>query len=176
MIPILSSTPELNAEYYVDIDVVRVPAEILRALDQAEALALEDVMMRDGTRESRTCVAAWAGWSAKNYEFLVAHALAICDEHKYRFRKVHAMRGLVDERSATPQILLRSRPLTVIPIQVNEFSWKTDEVTPEQAHRRWYVFGRDGSLHHWSRRRCPKWFSRTMRLGLEATSSLDVVF
>lgn len=95
-----------------------------------------------------SCV--WARESLQNYEWLFAHALALCEEYTYRYGKIHSC-----------QLIIRSLPAPDLPqIGLTSFAQAMPEEYrmdhPVDAYRNYYLDRKIGQSK-WTRRMPPDW-------------------
>lgn len=102
----LDSHPVQAARWQCDKHVVKMPLESAQMLSTAQRRywPKEHCDMLNLYKEAYTkhpCT-IWAGASRDNYEWLLRHFRALCDEYKHRFNRVHKCSLLLPALSILP--------------------------------------------------------------------------
>ena len=125
---ILSTNPTEAAQMQCDKHVVKM------VLESAQMLSTIAGGPYKPTHEKHPCT-LWAGANRVNFQWLVTHALALCDEYTFRYGKVHKSWAVINEISRTFE-------LTSLPVGCTEFVQcmpdKYKHKDPVIAYRRYY--------------------------------------
>jgi hypothetical protein len=150
---ILDYDPELAAQMLCDKHVVKM------ALETAQILSTINNGPYKPTHENHPCV-KWARSGADNYQWLVKHGVAICNEYRYRYGKEH---------KCEETILALQQPLYNITIQEGSSPYvqcmpdKYRHVDPVQAYRTYYRATKS-SFAKWTKREKPLWWNSTYQV------------
>jgi len=101
--------------------------------------------------------AIWVRTNVKNYEWMTAHALALCEEYTYRYDKVHASQAIIewcsDNYPNIPHGHLAKMP------QCMPDEYKTDDSI--QSYRDYYWHDKRNNISmKWTKREKPHWWRR----------------
>lgn len=101
----------------------------------------------------------WTRKTKANYEWLLTHALAMCDEYTYRYGKVHKSRSVIEWcRDNISQAQFDSPEidgLTPMPqCMPDQYKVPGDSVA---AYRKYYL-GDKAKFSKWTRRDPPEWY------------------
>lgn len=108
------------------------------------------------THRDHPCT-VWAGKSVENFEWLVAHGLALCDEYTFRYGRRHKTQDVLEHISLLPDTYIK--PLGKIGLtpfalaMPDEF--KTED--PVESYRAYYHS--KASFAKWTRRKPPIWWN-----------------
>lgn len=143
---------DINAQYYVDKHVVKMPLEYAQLLSAAVRLSGFDAGYRL-THKNHPCT-KWARESIDNFMWLKKLAEAVGKEYTYRYGRVHKS-----------TIVARELPIpTDLPIKgLTKFAqampnqYKNEDVVT--AYRNYYI-GEKAHLFSWKKRDIPKWITK----------------
>lgn len=102
--------------------------------------------------------AKWTRASLSNYHWLLAHAVALCEEYTTRYGRVHATEPVIDALLDIDPVI-PDLGLTPFARAIKE-PWKTETVNMSivDAYRRYYV-GDKSRFARWSpRAKAPHWW------------------
>ena len=88
---VLDYNPEVAAKMQCDKHVVKMPLETAQLLCSAFE---QGVAPYKRTHFNHPC-AIWTRTSSANFQWLVKHGLALCDEYTFRYGKVHKSRAVI---------------------------------------------------------------------------------
>ena len=97
--------------------------------------------------------AVWCRDSVDNYNWLVEHFFALCEEYTYRYGKQHKCQAM-GYHLQSPPMNLRRLGLTPMPsAMADEYKISDDPLT---NYRHYYKIGKS-SMHSWKKRQAPEW-------------------
>lgn len=105
---VLHRDPVKAAQAQCDAHVVKMPTEAAQILSTVARSRLVGVGYKP-THEYHPCT-IWAGESFSNFEWLLAHGLALCTEYTYRYGKSHETRLVLNELFAARGALAMINP------------------------------------------------------------------
>lgn len=97
----------------------------------------------------------WTRESYANYQWLITHGLALCDEYNYRYGKKHKCRDIIlwCKQNVTPS-MFDQHSLTALPKCMPE-EYKVSSVV--ESYRNYYK-GAKKDFAAWTKRDIPVWF------------------
>jgi hypothetical protein len=171
----LSENPREAAEWMVDKHVVKMileSAQLLstahRVIDGTETLGQSATgrkakrwVLGDGREEvmySATHVnhpsAVWIRQSVENYNWLVDHFFALCEEYTYRYNKKHLTQQKLGYQIQSPPFKLKEWDFTTPPSAMAPEYIISEN--PVENYRNYYKSGKT-HLHAWTKREKPSW-------------------
>lgn len=145
----LDESPVVSAKYACDKHVVKM---ILESAQMLCAVHPEGTAPYKRSFYNHPCT-KWVRESAKNYEWLLMHAYALCDEYTRRYGKVHKTQAVIDwcddNRLELPDIGLTKQP-TCMPDYC-----KTESVV--DSYRKYYI-NEKAKFAKWKDGNIPYWF------------------
>jgi len=142
---ILDSNPYRAAEMQFDKHIVKM------ALETAQILSTINGGPYKPTHEKHPCV-KWANEFIGNYNWLVDHGIAICNEYKYRYNKQHKCEDI---------IYSLEEPLVDIPEGCSPFVLCMPDQYKQNlavdSYRAYYKS--KASFAKWTRRSQPDWWT-----------------
>lgn len=145
----LDESPVVSAKYACDKHVVKM---ILESAQMLCAVHPEGTAPYKRSFYNHPCT-KWVRESAKNYEWLLMHAYALCDEYTRRYGKVHKTQAVIDwcddNRLELPDIGLTKQP-TCMPDYC-----KTESVV--ESYRKYYI-NEKAKFAKWKDGNIPSWF------------------
>jgi hypothetical protein len=145
----LDESPVVSAKYACDKHVVKM---ILESAQMLCAVHPEGTAPYKRSFYNHPCT-KWVRESAKNYEWLLMHAYALCDEYTRRYGKVHKTQAVIDwcddNRLELPDIGLTKQP-TCMPDYC-----KTESVV--DSYRKYYI-NEKAKFAKWKDGNIPSWF------------------
>jgi hypothetical protein len=145
----LDESPVVSAKYACDKHVVKM---ILESAQMLCAIHPEGTAPYKRSFYNHPCT-KWVRESAKNYEWLLIHAYALCDEYTSRYGKVHKTQAVIDwcdnNRLELPDIGLTQQP-TCMPDYC-----KTESVV--ESYRKYYI-NEKAKFAKWKDGNIPSWF------------------
>ena len=112
----------------------------------------------------------WARTSKENYEWLITHGLALCNEYTFRYGKRHASQDVIIWCSENmwrldlPSIGLTEFPVAISADQKCRSIPNFDRLTVKQKYRAYYLYDKS-RFAKWTGRSVPEWWARWVRLG-----------
>jgi len=112
----------------------------------------------------------WARTSKENYEWLVMHGLALCNEYTLRYGKRHASQDVIIWCSNNMSRLgLPSNGLTEFAVAISGDQEcrklpNFDRLSVKQKYRAYYLCDKK-RFAKWTNRDVPEWWARWIRLG-----------
>lgn len=142
---VLDTNPVIAAQMQCDKHVVKM------VLETAQMLST----IADGpykpTHANHPCT-KWARANRTNYNWLVMHGLALCEEYTYRYGKVHKCQAIIASLANKGN---------QFPIGVSEFAQAMPDeykhTDPVTAYRQYYHSKSDFAV--WSKRPAPYWWN-----------------
>jgi hypothetical protein len=151
---VLSHDPDEAAKMQCDQHVVKMPLETAQMLCSAFQ---EEIAPYKRTHFNHPCN-IWLRESSANFEWLLSHGLALCDEYRFRYNKEHASEEIIYWCWANMELVdFPEEKMSPHPIAMDE-QYKLDKVV--DSYRNFYI--RDKSrFAKWSRNRpAPKWYDQ----------------
>lgn len=151
---VLSRDPVLAAQYMCDKHVVKMIVESAQILcTVVKSFGIEAPYK--ATHRNHPCT-LWAGRSVENFDWLLRHSFALCDEYTYRYDKVHKTSEVIRWVSENvPQ--LPSNGLTGFVQAMPEVHKHSDPVV---AYRNYYL-GEKRKIAKWNKaRQEPDWWKQ----------------
>jgi len=146
---VLDNSPLKSAEYACDKHVVKMILESAQLLCAAQP---EGTAPYKRTHYNHPCT-KWVRESARNYEWLLLHAYALCNEYTRRYDKVHKSEAVIEwcdeHRPDLPSI-----PRTAFAQAMPDKYKNTDIV---EAYRSYYR-GEKRKFAKWKDGNIPSWF------------------
>ena len=150
---VLDESPIVSAKYACDKHVVKM---ILESAQMLCAIHPQGTAPYKRTHYNHPCT-KWVRESAKNYEWLLIHAYALCDEYTRRYGKVHKTQAVIDwcddNRLELPDIGLTKQP-TCMPDYC-----KTENVV--ESYRKFYI-NEKVKFAKWKDGNIPSWFEELL--------------
>lgn len=147
----LDADPALAAQMQHDKHVVKMvleTAQILSSVQHQHGAAVAPLYKP--THAQHPCV-KWAGASTCNYDWLVAHGIALAAEYTYRYGKVHKSAEVILRCVDRPYRLPVLGPTPPAQAMPDEFKCPHNAVQAYQA----YYLGRKVEQSRWTRRPVP---------------------
>ena len=145
----LDESPVVSAKYACDKHVVKM---ILESAQMLCSVQPEGTAPYKRSFYNHPCT-KWVRESARNYEWLLIHAYALCDEYTSRYDKIHKTQAVIDwcdnNRPELPDIGLTKQP-TCMPDYC-----KTDSVV--ESYRKYYI-NEKAKFAKWKNGNIPSWF------------------
>ena len=145
----LDRDPIVSASYFYDKHKVKMILESAQML--CSAFPQGDAPYKR-THFNHPC-SKWIRESVENYEWLLIHAYALCDEYTSRYGKVHKTQAVIDwcdnNRLELPDIGLTQQP-TCMPDYC-----KTESVV--ESYRKYYI-NEKAKFAKWKDGNIPSWF------------------
>ena len=146
---VLDENPVIAANYACDKHVVKM---ILESAQMLCAVQPEGTAPYKRSFYNHPCT-KWVRESARNYEWLLLHAYALCDEYTRRYGKVHNTEEVIEwcdnNRPELPNIGLTKQP-TCMPDYC-----KTESVVG--SYRKYYI-NEKAKFAKWKDGNIPSWF------------------
>jgi len=99
--------------------------------------------------------AVWCRESIENYNWLVEHFFALCEEYTYRYGKKHKCYDMGYYLQSPPKNL-QSYDWTPMPsAMADEYKISSDPLT---NYRNYYKIGK-AKMHNWKKREAPEWIN-----------------
>lgn len=150
--------PSVAAQCLVDRHVVKMILESAQILSTVvrkrygRSLSTRaDITLYEATHRNHPCV-LWAGETSGNYEWLRTHAVALCDEFRFRYDGEHASERLI-RRILSRCPFTYPSPMTEPP-QAMPLEYRRPD--PVEGYREYYRTGK-AHLHRWTKREPPSW-------------------
>jgi len=145
----LDESPVVSAKYACDKHVVKM---ILESAQMLCSVHTEGTAPYKRSFYNHPCT-KWVRESARNYEWLLLHAYALCDEYTRRYGKVHKTEAVIEwcdnNRPELPNIDKTKQP-TCMPDYC-----KTESVV--ESYRKYYI-NEKSSFAKWKDGNIPSWF------------------
>ena len=145
----LDESPVVSAKYSCDKHVVKM---ILESAQMLCSVQPEGTAPYKRSFYNHPCT-KWVRESARNYEWLLLHAYALCDEYTSRYGKVHKTESVIEwcdnNRPELPNIEMTEQP-TCMPDYC-----KTESVV--DSYRKYYI-NEKAKFAKWKDGNIPSWF------------------
>ena len=145
----LDESPVVSAKYACDKHVVKM---ILESAQMLCSVQPEGTAPYKRTHYNHPCT-KWVRESARNYEWLLLHAYALCDEYTRRYAKVHKTEAVIEwcdnNRPELSNIEMTEQP-TCMPDYC-----KTESVV--DSYRKYYI-NEKAKFAKWKDGNIPSWF------------------
>ena len=149
---VLHDDPARAAEMMCDKHVIKMILESNQMLSTVARKCGHDAPYRS-THAKHPCT-LWAGESQNNWDWLVNHSRALCEEYTRRYGKIHKSQA-VTEWAEDLDIDLPARGQTPFRLAMPD-EYKTDD--PVESYRRYYV-GDKARFAKWKTGNVPGWWS-----------------
>lgn len=148
----LDENLKLNAQYYMDKHIVKMPLESAQLLCSTLYFTNQE---KDSpyklTHKNHPC-SIWCRKSLSNWLFLKELALELCKEYTYRYGKIHKCQSVMEN---LPLPNLEDKGLTPLPNCMDKEYIICDDVIIN--YRNYYVNGKT-NIAKWSKRDKPFWY------------------
>ena len=145
----LDESPVISAKYACDKHVVKM---ILESAQMLCSVQPEGTAPYKRSFYNHPCT-KWVRESARNYEWLLLHAYALCEEYTSRYGKVHKTESVIEwcdnNRPELPNIEMTEQP-TCMPDYC-----KTESVV--DSYRKYYI-NEKAKFAKWKDGNIPSWF------------------
>jgi hypothetical protein len=149
---VLSEDPILAAQMQCDQHVIKMPLETAQMLCTAYP---EDEAPYKYTHYNHPCN-VWLREARENYEWLIVHGLALCEEYFYRYQKRHASEEIIFWCWAhMGKILFPNLSKTCWPIAMDE-QFKQSGVV--ESYRNFYLKDKSRFARWAKNRPSPPWY------------------
>lgn len=145
---ILDSDPTLAAQIQVDKHVVKMPLETAQMLCSIHASGVAPYKRTHYNHPSTK----WSRESLANYEWLIAHGYALCDEYTRRYDKTHASRKVIAWCEANRHLV--AFPTTGLTPFAQAMPDEYKDIDPVVAYQNYYL-GEKNNLFAWKNRDVP---------------------
>lgn len=150
---ILSYDPEEAAIMQCDQHVVKMPLETAQMLCTAYPV---EIAPYGRTHFNHPCN-LWLRESRANYEWLIVHGLALCEEYKFRFQKNHKSEEVIYWCWANmEQLHFTTNEPTPYPVAMDPLYKRHD---PIESYRNFYKQSKSRFASWSNGRNAPDWFS-----------------
>ena len=147
----LDKSPVVSARYACDKHVVKM---ILESAQMLCSVHPQGDAPYKRSHYNHPCT-KWVRESQRNYEWLLLHAYALCDEYTLRYKKVHKTEKVI-ERCDNNRPDLPSVKLTQQPSCMPDYC-KVESVV--ESYRNYYN-NEKSHFAKWTNRETPKWFKK----------------
>ncbi len=149
---VLDKNPIKAAKQLCDQHVVKMPLESAQMLCAAFP---KNKAPYKRTHYNHPCT-IWTRTSKANYNWLIKHGLALCDEYKYRYKREHKSRDVIIWcKKNISKIKFQTNRLTPFVIAVDN-KYKTDDVI--NSYKLFYVKSKSRFARWRHGRKPPKWY------------------
>jgi len=109
----------------------------------------------------------WASMNRDNFNWLLSHAFALCEEYQYRYGKVHKSKAILERCDDLCDFYIPKGLLTVPPkcmgdeFKVGGEDWESVVASYRKYYREGKTYMNRGNGPQWRKKpeRCPSWFS-----------------
>jgi len=178
---ILDTNPTLSAQLQCDKHVVKMIVESGQMLSTAHRM-LDGSMDRRPSKSGKTMSKYWAlpdareavlykavhvghpctVWtmiSDQNYMWHYNHFIALCDEYRYRYGKVHKTDEILRYILRDAPKNIRKGDLTIWPLAMKSNPECMFPKDPVKSYRLFYQTKQDRFAMNWTKRCIPEWFN-----------------
>jgi hypothetical protein len=181
---ILDENPKQAAVLQCDKHVVKMIVESAQMLSTAHRM-LDGTLEKRPSKSGRTMVkyykhgnenlenvlykavhhhhpcTVWTVESKANYMWHYNHFLALCDEYRYRYGKIHKTDSLLRYVLMTPPLNIPDIGLTPFKLAMGAAPDCINESDPVGSYRAFYQTKQERFTMAWTRRQVPEWFHFT---------------
>lgn len=151
---VLDESPKIAAQMACDKHVVKMILESAQMLSSVHHRYGNTAVRYKEAHPKHPCT-LWAGDTARNYAWLLAHAMCLCNEYTHRYGKRHKSADLVYGELAVLPFGLRGSVATPFAQAMPE-PYKHPH--PVIAYRQYYL-GEKAHFAKWTNRDEPLWFT-----------------
>jgi hypothetical protein len=101
----------------------------------------------------------WTMESTENYNWHYNHFIALCNEYRYRYGKVHSTDNLLHYKLAQVPTNIKSGPMTKQPLAMQSNPECMDYNDIVGSYQNYYQTKQDRFKMAWTRRPIPEWFN-----------------
>lgn len=149
---VLSEDPVEAAIMQCDQHVVKMPLETAQMLCTAYPV---EVAPYGRTHFNHPCN-LWLRESRENYEWLIVHGLALCEEYTYRYNKTHSSEEIIFWCwSNMEKLQFEKTQLTPLPIAMDNEYKKSSVV---DSYRNFYINSKSRFAKWQKNRPAPQWY------------------
>ena len=102
----------------------------------------------------------WTRESLENYEWHYRHFVALCDEYRYRYGKIHLSDTLLRDVLKTPPKNIPQKGLTQFPLAMKSNPECMFPDNPVKSYQLFYQTKQKRFSMVWTKRKIPKWFKK----------------
>lgn len=146
---ILDTNPVIAAQMQCDKHVVKMCLETTQLLSTVAGGPYKP------THVNHPCT-KWAGICIDNFNWLINHGIALCEEYTYRYGKVHKCEAIIKNIAFEPPVLIYYANPTPF-AQCMPDVYKNDD--PVVAYRNYYMSKMSTIDMRWTKRPMPSWFT-----------------
>lgn len=148
----LDKDPVRAAQYQVDKHVVKMPLETAQMLCSAYEVGTAPYRRTHYNHPSTV----WSRSSKANYEWLIAHGMALCAEYTFRYGKTHKSQSIIEWcRDNMHLVKFQSESFTPPPQCMPDDAKKSDSVSGYRS----YYNTHKSYIFNWTKRNPPEWVS-----------------
>jgi hypothetical protein len=154
---VLNENPKLAAQDQCDKHVVKMILESAQLLCSAHHIFPNSDLshLYKLTHKNHPC-SIWTRQSKQNYEWLCSHALALCEEYTFRYKKIHASKKVIDWCSVNEPNIPSIGMLEFVKAMPNEY--KTDDTV--ESYRQYYIKDKLKKIKMvYTNRKIPEWMN-----------------
>lgn len=182
---ILDHDPAIAAKMQCDAHVVKMLLESAQMLSTAHRLldGRMSISLNEKNRKVKTwsladdpeldCIlyravhvnhpcTKWTIESLFNYKWHYKHFVALCEEYKFRYGKIHKSDKLLRELLVRIPINISSRPQTPFVLAMNSNPECKNLDDPVASYRAFYQTKQQRFKMNWTHRNMPDWFIKTV--------------
>jgi len=146
-----NADPVLSAQNQLDKHIVKMPLETAQLLCSVYEPGTAPYRR---THYNHPC-ARWVRASSANFDWLVCHGRALCEEYTYRYGKVHASRSVIEWCDDNKHLLTFSDDRMTGMYQAMPEEYRNSDVVV--AYRAYYL-GAKREIATWKVRNPPGWW------------------
>jgi hypothetical protein len=149
---VVHRNPVIAAQSLCDKHVVKMPLETAQILSTVLHKLGHEAPYR-ATHQQHPCI-IWAGATRSDYQWLLEHGVALCDEYAARYGKTHASKVCIDECTQHADLVPEGELLSFAQVMPDQY--KGDDAV--EAYRRYYI-GDKARFATWkSPAKTPEWW------------------
>ena len=180
---VLDQDPVIAAQLQCDKHIVKMILESAQMLSTSHRM-LDGVRVRKPSKSGKTTVnhyilpnhpyenilykavhfnhpcTVWTRESLENYEWHYRHFIALCDEYKFRYGKIHLSDKLLRNALKTPPKNIPQKGLTQFPLAMKSNPECMFPQDPVKSYRMFYQTKQDRFSMVWTKRNVPLWFKK----------------
>lgn len=180
---VLDQDPVIAAQLQCDKHIVKMIVESAQMLSTTHRM-LDGIKVKKPSKSGKTMVnhyilpnhpyenilykavhfnhpcTVWTRESLENYEWHYRHFIALCDEYKFRYGKIHLSDKILRNALKTPPKNIPKKGLTQFPLAMKSNPECMFPQDPVKSYRMFYQTKQDRFSMVWTKRNVPLWFKK----------------
>lgn len=180
---VLDKDPVIAAQLQCDKHIVKMIVESAQMLSTTHRM-LDGIKVKKPSKSGKTMVnhyilpdhpredtlykavhfnhpcTVWTRESLENYEWHYLHFVALCDEYKFRYGKIHLSDKILRNALKTPPKNIPQKGLTQFPLAMKSNPECMFPQDPVKSYRLFYQTKQNRFSMVWTKRNVPLWFKK----------------